>query len=305
MPQAYDYAGQMRMADPADVFLQSLQIGQQLKKQAQQRELMERRQATYAKLGPNATSEDFIAAATALPEDSEALLRIMKARDEASNKAMFDAGGKAWSQLTPGAEGQIDPSRAIATLEEYAAAMENSGKADMAQQFRDAAKAVELNPANGRTVLGTMLAMADPTKFKAIAEIGENKIAKDIENLAAIVGPEVARNMVVGREAAKGVVAVTGPSGTSFIRAEDMFNLPPEQQGQVAAKMAATPDDTQNSMSVDQYREYEKALGGPAAAGLSLKRYGIPIRVKTPAEARALPRGTAIILPDGRQGVVP
>ena len=62
MPQAYDYIGQMRMADPADVFLQSLQIGQQLKKQAQQRELMERRQETYAKLGPNATTEDFIAA---------------------------------------------------------------------------------------------------------------------------------------------------------------------------------------------------------------------------------------------------
>lgn len=301
MPSPYDYS--LNLPDPTQVFMQSFQLGQQLKKQAQAQKLQERRAETYSKLGPNATYDDYMAAIKALPEDTSELLATMKAMGTAKQTAMFDAGGKAWALLQPGADGNIDPAQALSRLEEYAAAFENSGDAETARQLRDAAKAVEINPAHGRTVLGTMLAMADAEKFKTISEIGVNKYEKDIADLTAVFGADTARRMVAGREAAKGVVSATGPAGTQFVRAEDVFKVPAEQQPEAAASVAAGAD-SQEYMTADQFKSMAGALG-QAGAEAMIKRNGIPVRVSTPEEARKFPSGTRIVTPDGRFGVVP
>ncbi len=334
MPQPYDYS--LNLPDPTQTFLQSFQLGQQLKKRAAEQALQERRQTVYAGLSPTSTYQDYMSAIKQLPEDRENLLATMKAMGEAKQNALFEAGGKAFSVLQPGPDGKLDVAQAVSKLEEYATAFDNSGDAETAKQLRDSAKALEIDPAHGRNVLGTMLAMTDPTRFKAITDARENKIASDISDLAAVFGEEAARKLVLGREAAKGVVSSSGPAGTVFQRADEVFNLPVEQQPAAAAGVAAggssiSPvgiagtsedearsrafearfpnapkfaNDSQNSMSVDQFNAAAGALGAAGAAGL-VKRNNIPVRVRTPQEARKLPSGTQIIMPDGGRGVVP
>ena len=305
MPQPYDYS--LNLPDPTQTFLQSFQLGQQLKKRAAEQALQERRQTVYAGLSPTSTYQDYMSAIKQLPEDRENLLATMKAMGEAKQNALFEAGGKAFSVLQPGPDGKLDVTSAISKLEEYATAFDNSGDAETAKQLRDSAKALEIDPAHGRNVLGTMLAMTDPTRFKAITDARENKIASDISDLSAVFGEEAARKLVLGREAAKGVVSASGPAGTVFQRADEVFDLPVEQQPAAAASVAASPSgplDTQQSMTVDQFNAAAGALGTAGAAGL-VKRNNIPVRVRTPQEARKLPSGTQIIMPDGRRGVVP
>jgi len=53
-------------------------------------------------------------------------------------------------------------------------------------------------------------------------------------------------------------------------------------------------------------REYSNmGIGGPDRVSQFLTQNGIAVRVASPDEARSLPRGTKIMLPDGREGVVP
>lgn len=306
MPHPHNY--NLSLPDPTQTFMQSFALGQQLQQREKERALQERRSQVYAGLGPNSTYQDYMAAIQQLPEDRESLLATMKAMDGAKKSALFDAGGKAWARLQPDASGKIDPANALGRLEEYAAAFENGGDADTAKQLRDAAKAIEIDPLSGRNILGTMLAMTDPDKFKSVAEVGENRFVKDVQDLSALFGRETALRMVGGREAAKGVVSATGPAGTQFIRAEDVFQLPLGEQPAAAASVAAAPDgdprDMQNSMTVDQFLAAAEAIGKDGAYRL-IQRNNIPVRVRTPAEARRLPSGTSIIMPDGSLGKVP
>ena len=301
MPQPYNYS--FDLPNPTEVFLKSFQLGQALKKQALERQTQERRTAVYAGLGPNSTYQDYMSAIKQLPEDREDLLATMKSMGEAKRTALFDAGGKAFALLNTGPDGAIDPTSAVGKLEEHAAAFDNSGDAETAKQLRDAAEAIKLNPAQGRNVLGTMLAITDPEKFRAVAEVRDNKFAEDINNLTPLVGAEAARALVVGREAAKGVVAVTGPDGTNFMRAEEAFKMtPPEDHPGIAADtatgntQAAQPQS--DVMTIPQYRAAVDSLGREKAGAL-IRRNNIPLQVRNAADYADVPVGASYIDPNG------
>lgn len=192
MPQPYNY--NIDLPDPTQVFMQNFQLGQQLKQQAQARALQAKRQEVWAGLGPNATYQDFVKARQQLPDDAEALMSAWKSQNEGRRNAMFDAGSGAFAALTPAEDGVIDAGRAVVKLQEYAAGFENSGDKDAAQQLRDAAKAIELDPTAGRKVLGVMLASADPERFKAIGE--RTSAIQNFEYFKGIVGEKVALDIV-------------------------------------------------------------------------------------------------------------
>ena len=65
----------------------------------------------------------------------------------------------------------------------------------------------------------------------------------------------------------------------------------------------APASDPSKVLTVDQVRAASQSLKN--ATGDWLRRNGMRVKVTTPQEARTLPSGTVIILPDGSEGVVP
>lgn len=61
---------------------------------------------------------------------------------------------------------------------------------------------------------------------------------------------------------------------------------------------------SENILTYGQFKAYADVQGIPKAAEWT-RQNGMSIRVNTPQEAKQLPRGTRIILPDGSEGVVP
>jgi hypothetical protein len=173
MVQPYNYT--LDIASPGESFLKGMQIGQagraaQARAAEQEREAdkVRRLNAALAQLGPNATYEDYMVQVRANPDLADLLLGQQKTFSDARKNAMFGAGEQAFMLLRPDAQGNISPDAAIAKLEESALAFENSGEPDVAKQLRDSAQGIRTNPAAARNVLGTMLAFADPDKFKKI-----------------------------------------------------------------------------------------------------------------------------------------
>lgn len=175
MAQPYDYS--LNLPSPFTAFTQGMQVGQvsratELERQKAQAEAdrAQRLNAAIAQLGPNATYADYMAAINANPDFTDTLLSRWNTMSEANKGALFDAGARAWQFLTPDLEGNLDPTRAIAALEESATAFENSGQTDMAQQLRDSARAIQVNPEVANSTLGLMLAATNPDGFKKLSE---------------------------------------------------------------------------------------------------------------------------------------
>lgn len=78
--------------------------------------------------------------------------------------------------------------------------------------------------------------------------------------------------------------------------------LRPPQQAQTNA--VPPPPNLGNAVDFEAYRGRVATLGAQEAAGW-LQRSGFAIRVQSPDQARQLPSGTPIILPDGSEGRVP
>lgn len=95
-----------------------------------------------------------------------------------------------------------------------------------------------------------------------------------------------------------GNVAIITPDGSArwAIGGGTQAPQPPTEQ-------PLAPQDG-GTLTVEQYRGAVNGLGADGAAAW-LQRNNLPVQVATPAEARTLPRGTRIILPDGSEGRVP
>jgi hypothetical protein len=244
MPAPYDYS--IPMPDPTQGFLQGLQVAQALEQQKVAQQQADRRADVMRRLqalGQQATAQDYINASLELPEDRELFMGSWDMMEEGKREAIFKAGSEAYTLLSPGSDGTVNTQAALDRLEEYALGFENSGDRDTARQLRDAAAVVRQNPAAGRTTIGTVLAFADGDRFKNVADAtgdGDNTFMEKVRNLTPLVGPEMARRLVVGEQAAKGVVSVTGPAGSQFVRAEEVFGLPPGQQPTAVADVATS-----------------------------------------------------------------
>jgi len=79
------------------------------------------------------------------------------------------------------------------------------------------------------------------------------------------------------------------------------FEAPMAAGGQAA--QAPQQGDPAKVLTVDQVRAASQSLKNGTAGWL--QRNGLKVKVTTPQEARTLPPGTTIILPDGSEGVVP
>lgn len=253
-------------------FVSGIQIGQAgaaAEQQAAERQRTEdqrtRLNAALSALGPDATYADYMAQVRANPDLAEVLLGRQQQFSEARKNALFNVGSRAFTLLRPGLDGTINPEQAIASLEESATAFENSGEADVARELRDSAAAIRMNPATGRTVLGTMLAFSDPDRFRTISRAigGEQELTTFQKDLvAAGIDPNSPQGRNLSRQYAEG-------------RADPMVEL-------------TTPDGT--GIFRGPFSEYRRLYGGAnAAAGDSSVPSGSPLS-PAPAQPQILPR---------------
>lgn len=254
----------MDVANPLQMALQGYQFGAQMRAQQQAQQAAQAKAEAMASLmKPGVTFGDYQRTMQAFPDEAKSLLEQWKSMNEVQQGALFNSAGEAYSLLQPGADGKIDPARAVAKLEEYAVASENSGDKDTAQKLRDMAGVVRANPMAGRATIGVNMAMIDGERFKAIAgaELGNIDTAA-VKNLIAEGlkpgTPEFQSAMRAEREK----VTVTLPGG-------GFFSGSPERLNQI--------------------------MGGIPA---NVQRGSIP-RPRDKAEFDALPPGSAFYDPNG------
>jgi hypothetical protein len=230
MVQPYNYS--LNIGSPFEAFTQGMQIGgaaraaeQQAAEQARATDQRSRLNRAMSSLGPDANYADYMEQVRANPDLAEVLLGQQQQFTAARRNALFNVGSEAFSLLRPSLDGSIDPERAAAVLETNALAFENSGEADVAKQLRDAAQGIRLNPATGRTVLGTMLAFSDPERFRSISQAmgGEQEMTTFQKDLLAAgidpnsqLGRDLSRQYVEGR--ADPIVEIVTPDGTGIYR---------------------------------------------------------------------------------------
>jgi len=198
---------------------------QAIAQQQREAERATRLQTVLGNLGPDATYADYMAQVRANPDLAEVLLGQQQQFNDARRNALFNVGSQAFAMLRPGLDGSINPEQAIAALEQNATAFENSGETDVARQLRDSAAALRINPAAGRTVIGTMLAFSDPDRFRTISQAlgGDQELTTFQKDLVAAgidpasdTGRNLARQYAEGR--ADPMVEMTTPDGTGIFR---------------------------------------------------------------------------------------
>ena len=290
MPQPYNYS----IRPATDAFVRTLEFGDVLQKRKAAQEFQQRRQEVYAALGPNATHADYMRAVQALPEEADALLKRMESIDEAKRKAFFNAGSQAFAVLQADANGVIDPSQAVARLNEYADAFENDGDVEAAHQMRDAARAVQIDPSSGKRVLGVMLAAADGERFKEVADFTENDqttLQKDFEFIKDKFGSEAAaefaqfgRGNVVSVPLGNGQTYV-GPAAGAPGMARWRENGMPEGTKTPADILASAEEG--KTITAAEARAVKQSLGpnGKQAFEVWRQKNGIRVIIRTGTDA--------------------
>lgn len=287
MPAPYNYEP---TTNPLGSFMQGLGAVDAIENrqfERQQREAamqaMQRRNEIMSTLGPNAGYQDYMRAIQMLPEDRDALLAQMEAMDAAQSNALFDAGAGAFALLQADENGVIDPTRAIRRLEDYAQAFENGGDTEIAQQLRDSAQALEMDPAAGRNVLGMLLASADGDRFEGIAKAGGGTEAtafqRDFAFIRDTFGPEAGAEFA--RYGRGGVVSIPLGNGQTYVGpASGAPGAQPWRYAVSGGGIVATPEQ------LEEQRRMEEMF--PEAAGM------------TPTDARPV-RGIPEILATAQQ----
>ena len=127
-------------------------------------------------------------------------------------------------------------------------------------------------------------------------------IARELQvagiDVATLEGQQVLRQVIEGRYATE----YTDDQGN--VRRQSLFNLPPVGGPQQAPVNPGGDLPAQGVMTMDMMRGAINGLG-PEGALAWLERGGRIVQVTTPDEARSLPSGTRILLPDGTEGRVP
>lgn len=235
MAEPFNYM--LNVPSPQQSFAQGLQIGSEFQ-QAQlrrdkamaERDRAQRKAAAFARLGPNATYEDYTAVIAEMPEEAEALGSFYKTVSEAKRNALMNAGSNAWMRLRPGPDGTVDPTAAVSELETAAMAFENSGDKESARQLRDAAMYVKQDPKNGAAVIGTVMTVADPERAKAVMGASQDTaFQRDYAFIKERDGEEAAKLFMEGRY--DPLVSIPLPGGRVYFG----------PRSGMASQMGATP----------------------------------------------------------------
>lgn len=213
------------IVNPLQSVLQGFQLGTQLraaqearaKAQAEQEALKRKTQAMAGLMRPDATFSDYQKVMQLFPEESKGLLEQWNAMDKAQRGIMFNSGSEAYGLIRTKEDGTVDPTAAIAKLEEYATAAENSGDKAGAKKFRDIAAVVKADPKAGKATIGSVLTVWDPDRAKGVlgAELGPIDTAAVKNLIAEGLTPGTPEFQAAMREERR-KITVTLPGGGFF-----------------------------------------------------------------------------------------
>jgi hypothetical protein len=148
--------------NPSQSLISGFQTGMQLsdlelQRQAKEMELQRRQELQKQTIAlvnkPNPTARDYTNVANLLPEKEAASLRSnfeLLNKDQKDNELRF--GGQVMSAFSAGS-----PQIGIKLLRDRAVAERNSGREDQAKQYETLAELAEIDPASGKTIIGTHL----------------------------------------------------------------------------------------------------------------------------------------------------
>lgn len=297
MPDPYNYS--INLQSPLQAFSEGFQATNAVRQQqAQQAQAQAQREALQS-ISTDRSLENMARILLVHPELKDQITSSQSVLNDAQKKEdiLFK------TQLLTAYNGG-KPEVGLQLLEQRRAALANTpGKEQEAKALADITEAVRDNPDLAKNILSMQLSALDPDGYKTVFGAGGG-IADLDKNYALNVqlyGKPQADAWRQAEEAKKGIIVASGPLGTSYIPALQVSPM-------VAAASAAAPpqavsDAPSNVMTADQFKAGAQALGAGAADWA--KRNGIAVRVRSPQEARSLPSGTPIILPDGSPGVVP
>lgn len=318
MVQPYNYS--LNIASPTQAFMQGMQIGQagraneqEIAQQQREAERATRLQTVLGNLGPDATYADYMAQVRANPDLAEVLLGQQQQFNDARRNALFNVGSQAFAMLRPGLDGSINPEQAIAALEQNATAFENSGETDVARQLRDSASALRINPAAGRTVIGTMLAFSDPDRFRTISQAlgGDQELTTFQKDLvAAGIDPDSQQGRSLSQQYVEGrvdpIVEIATPDGSSIFRGP--FSEYRRRYGERAEAAVGDPNTQGVSAGAIEpldFQTFQRSLGTLGASEILnvLRTARRSVQITSADQYNALPPGTPYIDPNGNSRV--
>lgn len=324
MPQPYDYS--LGVPSPQESFLAGVQSWQQQQQvnaqmaraEAEKAEVerkiaeVERKARVFQRyLGPGATIEDRNAAMRELPDDVNAIQTMWSGMDEGRRRAYLEAGRSVYNDLMPRPDGTVNIEGAIANLNTRADAAKNSGDTVLEGQLRGLSTTLQNQPASARALQGIIdlqVRAVDPdaaNKMTGFGDAAAKMRARGIDPFSE-QGRKILDRLAFKEEQILVTNALT-PNGQTYTGTLDNFlDLYGTPRGS-ADGQPAQPAQPQTNATVLTFDQAIGAINGLGSSGASafFNRNGYRIRVQTPTQARKLPSGTKIILPDGSEGTVP
>lgn len=284
MPQPYNY----NLQSPAVAFVESLQMQQAMQQQqqaqAQQENARQRAQAVQQAIQSaqaDPSPQNIAQIYLNVPEAQAQIEAYRNALGEADRGTLLGAAREAI------VAGQLEGDVA-GVFGRYAQAAENSGRQDLAQQFRDAERVAQTDPAAAALVARQFYHGVDPEGYTSLY----GQTTADIQNWQYF-------SEAVGEDEAKRLLGMNAddiqvlPNG--MVIAGPDSALAQSMGGNMAAPNIPT-------LTPEQFQANRAVLGDRRAAEFTVNN-NIPVRVRTSQEAATLPTGTKYITPDGREFV--
>lgn len=325
MPQPYDYS--LGVPSPQESFLAGVQSWQQQQqvnaqmaraKAEQDRidaEIAETLRAAnifQTRLGPGSTIDDRNAAMRELgPKYVTQVQTMWAAMDEGRRRAYLEAGRSVYNDLMPRPDGTVNIEGAIANLNTRADAAKNSGDTVLEGQLRGLSTTLQNQPASARALQGIIdlqVRAVDPDAADKMTGFGD--AAAKMRGAGIDPYSEQGRKLFDSMVFKEGQILVTNaltPDGQPYTGTLDNFL---QTYGRPSGGAGGQPAQTAQPQTNAPVLTFDQAIGavnglGSSGASAFFNRNGYRIRVQTPTQARKLPSGTKIILPDGSEGTVP
>lgn len=171
-------------ANPIGAALQGLQGGMGIAQQAmgmqqaqekQQRQQQFRQESYALSQNPNATAKDYVDLQAKYPEFAEGIKALNSARSDAQVRGDLNVFQKVNAAIGAG-----KPEQAVSFLKEYSTALENSGRADEAQQAKSIADMAEKDPQSVKSAtMNMLLGIMGPEQFLKVYQQREKAIGAE------------------------------------------------------------------------------------------------------------------------------
>jgi hypothetical protein len=263
MVQPFDYS--LDIQRPDEAFAGGFKMGAAIRDQRDAMQAQEtqnqqfvRLQGALGQLGPNATPAEYIGLVNRFPDLQKPLSERYQGFDDARRNALYTTGERAFTLLRANPEGIIDAEAAAASLEQSAAAFDNSNAPDIARVLRDNAKGLRMDPGQARHTLGIMMAANDAARFDKFGKaMGQGELTgfqKDL--VAAGIDPASDEGKAASRTYVQNrvdpIITAETPSGRPFNGPRSLYV---QQYGQ-------TPTNAQQLPMVTNDAQYAAVPSG-------------------------------------------